>query len=245
MGNKFSNIKERVLKLAEKQEGNKQVFFNKIGMTYGNFTGKAKETPLNSNAIENILLNYPDTNPTWLLTGKGTMLLNTYPSLEDNNTMNVVSEPVSVYGKNNVQPNTQNIPLYDIEAAAGIVSLFNDTHNNPIDHIRIPGIPKCDGAIPISGDSMYPLLKSGDIVLYKQVTDPLDAIYFFGEMYIIGIDQDGDNYVVVKYIHKSDKGDTHIKLVSQNQHHDPFDIPKSSIRALAIVRASIRINSMK
>ncbi|SNB43615.1 hypothetical protein LVDJXP189_510022 [Flavobacterium psychrophilum] len=74
MSNIFSNIKERVLYFAENQEGNKQVFFKKIGMTYGNFTGKAKETPLNSNAIGNILLNYPKINLEWLLNGKGKML---------------------------------------------------------------------------------------------------------------------------------------------------------------------------
>ena len=43
-------------------------------MTYGNFTGKAKETPLNSTAISNILLEMPDINAEWLLTGKGNML---------------------------------------------------------------------------------------------------------------------------------------------------------------------------
>ncbi|MFK7058903.1 hypothetical protein V3Q90_02045 [Flavobacterium oreochromis] len=73
MSNKFSNIKERILYLAEKKEVSKQVFFKKIGMSYGNFTGKAKETPINSTAIENILLNYPDTNPEWLITGNGEM----------------------------------------------------------------------------------------------------------------------------------------------------------------------------
>jgi hypothetical protein len=62
-------------------------------------------------------------------------------------------------------------------------------------------------------------------------------------MYIISIDNDGDDFVMVKYIQKSDKGDDYIKLVSQNQHHDPLDIAKNKINALALVKASIRINS--
>ena len=43
----------------------------KIGMSYGSFTGQAKNTPLNSNAIANILCIVPDVNLHWLLTGIG------------------------------------------------------------------------------------------------------------------------------------------------------------------------------
>jgi phage repressor protein C with HTH and peptisase S24 domain len=235
MENIFANVKERVLVIPENKGISKEKFFNDLGVTYGNFKGKAKEKALSSDVLAKIVAIYPDISAEWLLTGKGEMLRSTDQSV-----------PVQVFNgvKDALIPASQDIPLYDLEASAGIVSLFLDHHENPIDHIRIPGIPKCDGAIKVSGDSMYPLLKSGDIVLYKQMSNPLDCIYFYGEMYIVGIEQDGDHYVVVKYIHRSEKED-HIKLVSQNQHHDPFDIPKSSIRALALVKASIRINSMK
>ena len=46
-------------------------FCEKIGMSYGSFTGQAKNTPLNSNAIANILCIVPDVNLHWLLTGIG------------------------------------------------------------------------------------------------------------------------------------------------------------------------------
>lgn len=74
MKNKLSNIKERILYLSENVEVSKQRFFEKIDITYGNFTGEKKKRPVNSDAIENILLKYPQTNPEWLLTGKGPML---------------------------------------------------------------------------------------------------------------------------------------------------------------------------
>lgn len=138
----------------------------------------------------------------------------------------------------------QNIPLYNIEAAAGLVPLFNDTTSQkPVDFITIPNLPKCDGAIHVTGDSMYPLLKSGDMVLYKQINDIASNI-FWGEMYLISIDMDGEEYVTVKYIQKSEKKDF-IKLASHNQHHSDKDIHISKVRALAFVKASIRINSMK
>jgi transcriptional regulator with XRE-family HTH domain len=138
----------------------------------------------------------------------------------------------------------QLIPLYNIEASAGLVDLFQ-THNekNVIDTIKIPNLPKCDGAIFITGDSMYPLLKSGDIVAYKEIQDFKNDI-FWGEMYLISVEVSGEEWVSVKYIQKSEKGEEYIKLVSQNQNHQAKDVCLDKIRALAIVKASIRINSM-
>ena len=60
-------------------------------------------------------------------------------------------------------------------------------------------IPKCDGGLRIVGDSMYPLLKSGDIVFYKQVHDIMHSI-IWGEMYLISFDIDGDEYVSVEHL---------------------------------------------
>lgn len=74
MGNNFSTIKERILYLAENVEVSKQIFFKNIKISYGNFTGDKKKRPINSDAIENILLMYPNTNPWWLILGNGEML---------------------------------------------------------------------------------------------------------------------------------------------------------------------------
>jgi len=75
MDNKFFNIKERILYLIEYNNDTREDFFNKIGMTYGAFKGNAKNRPLNSDAIVNILSIYTNISSFWLLTGKGNMLL--------------------------------------------------------------------------------------------------------------------------------------------------------------------------
>jgi hypothetical protein len=75
MENKISHIKERIIYLLEYKGIAKEEFYTKIGMTSASFRGNAKKTPLNSNAIENILAVIPDLNSNWLLTGKGEMLL--------------------------------------------------------------------------------------------------------------------------------------------------------------------------
>lgn len=66
-------IKDRIIQLIENKKLVKEKFFEKIGLTSANFRGKARLTPINSNAIENIFSEIPDLNLEWLLTGKGEM----------------------------------------------------------------------------------------------------------------------------------------------------------------------------
>jgi hypothetical protein len=48
----------------------------------------------------------------------------------------------------------------------------------------------------------------------------------------------------VKYIQKSER-EGYVKLVSQNPHHADKEVELAKIRAIAFVKASIRMNSMK
>lgn len=178
-----------------------------------------------------------DVNPDWLLTGRGNM--EKEPDLQQAGIQ--VQEKFPLKTDNLVD--LQRIPLYNLEATAGLVSLFNDVDAIPISYISLPDLPACDGAVYVRGDSMYPLLKSGDIVLYKQVHDMQYGI-FWGEMYLISANVDGDEFVTIKYIHKSERENC-VKLVSHNQHHEPKDIPISMIRALALVKASVRYNTIR
>jgi phage repressor protein C with HTH and peptisase S24 domain len=223
-------IKERIIQLIEYKKIPKEEFYIRIGMTSANFRGKAKKTPLNSTAIENILSEIPDVNPEWLLTGNGPMLKND----DEKKTKRIYDENIQMLFEAEESYNKlhkdHEINLYDINAAANLQTLFESGQQNVIGKLRIPNLPRCDGAIYLRGDSMYPLLKSGDIVIYKILNNLSNLI--FGEMYLI-----------VKYINESDI-DNHIRLVSYNQHFGPMDIPLSSVRSIAIVKASVRINTL-
>lgn len=216
----------------------------KLGYTKSSFSQIINEkVPLSDKFIDKICAVDENINKVWINTESGVMLKSEMKTQSPN--LLQVSETASVYNhKRDSVLEGQRIPLYNIEATAGIVTLFNDTkQTKPVDYIQIPNLPKCDGAVYITGDSMYPLLKSGDIIMYKQINNILDGI-FWGEMYLISIDQDGDEMVTVKYIQKSERGEEWIKLVSQNKHHDDREVSLSKVRALALIKASIRINSM-
>lgn len=137
----------------------------------------------------------------------------------------------------------QSVPLYELDATAGLVALFDGTTRQvPVGHLQIPDLPPCDGALYVRGDSMYPLLKSGDIVLYKEIPYTASNI-LWGEMYLLSFTLDGENYITIKYIQRADDN-RFVRLVSHNPHHSPKEIPADSIRALALVKASVRFNTM-
>lgn len=189
-------------------------------------TGRAGVSARN----RNILVQELNVNPDWLDEGRGEMF-NAEPDLTAYRHRTDNSLPL------------QSVPLYSIEGTAGLVPLFTDrVQNKPLNFIHIPNLPKCDGAIYVVGDSMYPLLKSGDIVLYKQLRDLEDI--FWGDMYLLSLDLDGEEYITVKYIQKAER-EGYVKLVSQNPHHADKEVEKSRIRALALVKASIRMNSIR
>lgn len=86
MSKNLLNIKDRILYFAENKEVSKQEFFRKTGLKYSNFTGKSKESDLNSKSVAEILLIYPEINPLWLISGNGDMLKeNTEKIIKTNN----------------------------------------------------------------------------------------------------------------------------------------------------------------
>ena len=242
-------------------------FERSIGMSNASFGKSLKQGKgIGSDKLEKILSVYPDINPSWLLTGAGEILLAKTPKnvlKQNEDKFEDINEDKRKLQKTSSNDNTetvvvdnvfklrtdrlidrQQIPIYDMEAVAGLVPLFADQYSQSIVEVmETTLIPKCDGGLRIVGDSMYPLLKSGDIVFYKQVHDIMHSI-IWGEMYLISFDIDGDEYVSVKYLQKSDIPD-HIVLVSYNEHHKPMEIHINRIRALAFIKASLRLNSLK
>ena len=193
-------------------------------------------TDIQAKWLQAIVENYPQYSEAWLITGKGSMLKEN-PQKDPEPDIQILHHP-KVPDKKVEQ---QAIKLYDVSAAANLRTLFDNKDQNILGEITIPDIPKCDGAVYVNGDSMYPLLKSGDIIAYKEIHTFSSVVY--GEMYLISFDLAGDEYLCVKYVNKSEE-EGYIKLVSYNPHHQPMDIPVSSINAMGLIKFSIRKNTM-
>lgn len=232
MEKNISKIKARILEHIECEGLSKRKFYLKTGIANGVLD---KETGLSEDNIEKYISAFPDINADWLLTGKGSMFR---AFLDEKVVVTGVRE-----GRTMRRNGSQLVPLYNISATAGIVELMSGDMQKkliPIDFISIPNLPKCDGALPVTGDSMYPLLKSGDIALYKEVHNRQNVIW--GEMYLVAIQHEGDEFFFAKYLQRSTK-EGWVKLVSQNQHHQDKEFPMDSIKALALIKATIRINT--
>lgn len=223
--------KDKIKQYLEYKGFSKNSFYVKTGLSLG-FLDSGKS--IGADKVRIIINMYPDLNLDWLILDNGPMI----KPVEEDGPVNIVSCEKSTH-----TIDTQEVPLFDISAAAGCVMLFQDSSNLvPIDTIKIPNLGKCDGAIIARGDSMYPIIKSGDLILYK-IMPGLEYI-IWGETYIVCYEAYGDYYTVVKYVKKSTENDGNIVLLSQNEHHQPFEIHISQVKSMALVRASVRYNNM-
>ena len=195
-------------------------------------------TTIKTNTLEKFLNIYNDINPEWLLTGNGLMI---------KDSKNIIAEPIKSHRKT-LDPiyELQRIPVFNLDASMGLVPQANGSgidEEKIIDYISLGMLPSCDGAVSATGDSMYPLLKAGDLVAYKSVSVDRNNI-FFGEMYLLAIHIDETTTMkTIKFIHPSELGDEYIKIVSHNQYHASKDVKISQIAAMGLVRASIRIHN--
>lgn len=238
----METLVDRIAQIAS----NERISIGKLEQVIGASKGVISRALTNKSDIQAkwikcIVENYPLYSIDWLITGEGAMLKDEIqlanPHVEENfklQTDRVVE--------------LQSVPLYELDATAGLVSLFNDSIRQvPINHLQIPDLPPCSGAVYVRGDSMYPLLKSGDIVCYKEVSKDYKNI-LWGEMYLLSFIMDNESYITIKYIQKPENKEAEknqfVCLVSHNPYHSPKDIPFSSINALALVKASIRFNTM-
>jgi phage repressor protein C with HTH and peptisase S24 domain len=129
----------------------------------------------------------------------------------------------------------QKIPYYDAHLSAGMIKKFGDNVVNPAYFITIPYFVDCTLALRVSGDSMYPRYRSGDIVVCKHIHDK--NLIMHGEPYVV-ITPD---YCVVKYVtpHPTDKNK--LVLKSENPKFAPSNIPKKDILQLYIIKGKIEV----
>lgn len=199
----------------------------KLGFKSGDFAKKAAVDPRNYSSIENgnrpigdrvirDICNAHNINIKWLLTGEGEML-------------NEASHAGST---------RRRIRYWvDVDATAGGVTLFDDMDEKKYIDMAIPEFGDCTDAVNLYGDSMLPLFKSGQIIILKEWRE---SFIDYGNVYLV-ITKNGNR--MVKYLRRGSDAQ-HVLCVSENRDFDPFEIDRSDILRLFIVKGSISKNTL-
>lgn len=110
---------------------------------------------------------------------------------------------------------------------------FLDSPDESFVDIVIPGFSDCEFAINAYGDSMYPVIKSGQVVLLMPWKEKFIE---WGRIYLV-ITKSG--YRMIKYI-KPSKNDGCVVCESENKEESPaFEIEKDEILKLFLVKGWI------
>ena len=176
----FSNIKERVLYISESKGITREKFFEDLGITYGNFKGKAKEKALSSDVLAKIITKYPEISSEWLLTGNGEMLKSEGATEVIKTPRVEIIEPIKVEGRSLMpkvvvvdDDDNDRIPLVSVKAQAGYLEGYDDS--NYIEELPTYSLPEMRNGtyrmFQVSGFSMYPTLQDGSYVIGKFVED--------------------------------------------------------------------------
>lgn len=165
-------------------------------------------------------------NPSWLLTGQGDMLV------KNDVQQNVETKREAIPAMEGISSDIAPIPLVTEHAAAGFGNdCFSIQENDVKDYYIIPKFRfnHVDFMIEVSGISMYPHFKSGDVIACTILHET--KYIQWNRCHVIATRDQG---ILVKRIMPSEKEGC-FKIVSENKDFPPFDLPKEDITGLALV----------
>ena len=222
-----SLIKQNILLYLEKKGVTPYEFYKISGVTRGVL---AQNNGISEDNISRFLAYAPDVNPTWLLTGRGEMLLDKqdFFNIQEKEEKNLTIAHLTENPK-------EGIPLIPIEAMAGALTCEQTVLEYECERYVIPMFKGADFLIPVKGSSMYPKYSSGDIVACQRVA--MSSLFFqWNKVYVI----DSDQGALIKRI-KPGSDKKHVLIVSDNEKYDPFELPITAIHAVALVIGVIRL----
>ena len=132
------------------------------------------------------------------------------------------------------------IPMYEnVDALGGKIDIFVDNNSAYVTgYADIPNLGDSDAIIKISGDSMYPRYKAGDLIAIKRIHDY--SVIEFGQPHVIVTAEQR----LVKYLRRA-VSKTNWLLCSENKaHYDDFEIEVSKVKHLFLIRGLVRFENL-
>lgn len=182
----------------------------------------SNQTDIQAKWMECIVENYPRYSTRWLLCGEGEMIEDGH----DN-----VQKPIAHHTLNP----KEGIPLIPFSAMAGALTGEQSVFEYECERYVVPAFKGADFLMPVKGSSMQPTYVSGDIIACQRV--PMGDIFFqWNKPYVLDTAQGA----LIKRI-KPGSDKQHIRLISDNENYDPFELSISDIHAVALVIGMIRL----
>lgn len=225
----------RLIDFLEVVKDSKADFYKKTGLSNG-YLDKVKD--LGSEKLESIISVYSNLNVTWLITGKGEMLVKPKLSIVQEPGTKYVKTPIKSRVKKISKRNSQLINFYDVDFAAGDVEILND--QNTITPAYTMDIPEFNGctAFRTYNNSMEKLIYSGDILFATEEIDWRDSLEY-GQIYGL-VCHNGRKFL--KYIRKATgKENTHFLLRSENaEEYDDFTLAKDKVKSIWLIHGWLK-----
>lgn len=205
----MDSIKDRLQAFITHKKLNNKQFEEMCGLGNG-FVSKIGDT-IRSSKLELISNSFPELNKDWLIRGIGEMIVKDSLSKAPEKKYEVIKYFPSVSG------------------SMGGVEFLDSPNETSIDMI-VPGFSECKFAINAYGDSMYPVIKSGQIVLLMEWKENFIE---WGRIYLV-VTKNG--YRTIKYIKPSNENGS-ISCESENKENNPpFNVKLEDIHKIFLVK---------
>lgn len=183
-----------------------------------------------------ILSKYLDVDFGWLLTGKSGSLGN--PSAEESKERQ--EKTISISHSSISESKRRGTPIYDIDATCGPSGRdIEFADERIVGSIDAPEINSSSKIIFATGDSMLPLIASGDRIVIRKI-ESWD--YFnYGQVYLIITAE----YRLIKRVRRHPKDNENLILLrSENSEFDDIDLPRKEIIHLFVVENILSIKNI-
>jgi len=124
------------------------------------------------------------------------------------------------------------IRYYDIDSTTNLAEMFEPNSGVKFKKIIIPGYGDCSIALNVWGNSMEPALRNGEIIICRECENNFIE---YGYMYLIFTQK---NHRMIKYIQPG-SSDSKINCLSKNKFYHPFEIDRSEIFKLFVIKGHI------
>lgn len=206
----MGTIKERLLAYLNEKRISKSEFGRSIGVSAAYVNSIRKS--IQPDKLDAIIAKYPDLNINWLMTGTGEMTRLAGFSAG-------TSEATIKYFKN-------------VSASMHQALELENPSEYETEDIVLPQFRDCRYAINAFGDSMSPLINSGQIVL---LADWQENFVAYNQVYLV-ITKNG--YRTIKRLRQG-RDEGHVLCVSENKDYEPFEVELADIHRLYLVKGWI------